>query len=164
MELVTPGIGLLFWMLVSFLSVFFILKKYAWKPILNALKEREESIDEALKSADTAKAEMKKFQADNELILQKAREEKAQMLHDAKEIKKQIINDAKSEAAEEGRKMIENARSVIETEKATALNEIKKQVAELSVSIAEKILQKELEDQKAQNEMVDKMLSDIKLK
>lgn len=163
MELLNPGIGLLFWMSLSFGIVFFILKKFAWKPILNALKEREQSIDSALKSADKAKAEMAEMQADNQRIMKEAQHEKDQLLKEAKEIKNKIISDAKSEASEEARKLIEDAKKAIENEKATALNEIKKQVADLSISIAEKVLEKELSDKNNQEKMVDDMLSNLKL-
>ena len=163
MELLNPGIGLLFWMSLSFGIVFFILKKFAWKPILNALKEREQSIDSALKSADKAKAEMAEMQADNQRIMKEAQHEKDQLLKEAKEIKNKIISDAKSEASEEARKLIEDAKKAIENEKATALNEIKKQVADLSITIAEKVLEKELSDKNNQEKMVDDMLSNLKL-
>ncbi|MCL3780335.1 F0F1 ATP synthase subunit B [Prolixibacteraceae bacterium JC049] len=163
MELLNPGIGLLFWMSLSFGIVFFILKKFAWKPILNALKEREQSIDNALKSADKAKAKMAEMQAGNQRIMKEAQKEKDQLLKEAKEIKKKIISDAKEEASLEAVKMIEEAKRAIENEKATALNEIKKQVADLSITIAEKVLEKELSDPKNQEEMVDDMLSKLKL-
>ena len=163
MELVTPGIGLVFWMLLSFSIVLLLLKRYAWKPILKMIKEREESIDGALKMADKAKEDMAKLQSDNEKILADARKERDVLLKDAREIKEKIITDAKIQAGIEANKMIENAKASINNEKMAALTEIKNQIAFLSVDIAEKILKKELSSELRQKEYIDNLVKDINL-
>lgn len=163
MELVTPGIGLLFWMAISFTIVFLILKKFAWKPIINALKDREDSIAEALNSAQKARKDVEGLKADNEKIIAEARREKDLILKEARDIKEKIVAEAKAQANAEAQKSIETARMVIQNEKIAAINEIKQQVAELSVSIAEKVLQKELKDKKEQEALVDNLLKDVKL-
>lgn len=163
MELVTPGIGLVFWTVLIFLLLLFLLRKFAWKPINNAVKNREESIRSALEAADVAKEEMKQLQADNEKIIKEARAERDQMMKEAKQVKETIISEAREKADIEARKMIEIARMNIQNEKASAISEIKKQVAKLSVDIAESILREELKDDKKRKELVDKLLEDIKL-
>ena len=163
MGLVMPNPGTIFWMLVIFGIVVFILKKFAWKPILNALKEREESIANALDSAEEAKREVAGLKADNEKIIAEARREKDLILREAKELKDKIVVEAKEKAAAEAQKTIEHASLQIEAEKTAAINEIKKQVAELSVNIAEKIIQKELSNKIEQEKMVDGLIDDIKL-
>ena len=163
MGLVTPELGLVFWMTVSFLIVLFILKKYAWKPILSSLKDREDSITEALESAEKAKDEMAKLQSDNAKILQEAKVERENLLKEAREIKDSIINEAKNDAKLAADKIIASAKSQIETEKATALNEIKEQVVNLSVEIAEKILKKSLDSTVAHKDFTDSLLKDIEL-
>lgn len=163
MELVTPGIGLVFWMLLSFSIVFIILKKFAWKPILKMIKEREESIDNALKMAEKAKDEMAKLQSDNEKILSEARKERDGLIREAREIKEKIISDAKKQALTEADKMIENAKAAINSEKSAALSEIKKQITVLSVDIAEKILKKELSSEQKQKEYLGNLVKDINL-
>ena len=163
MELITPGIGLLFWMLVMFGIVLWILKKFAWKPIMNALKDREMSIQEALMSADSARKEMEKLQADNEKIMAEARAERDAIVRDARQVKDNIINEAKEQAADEARKIIQSARKEIENEKAAAISEIKNKVAELSIDIAEKILREQLADSAKQKEMIEKLMKEIKL-
>lgn len=163
MELITPGIGLLFWMLLAFSTVLLILKKFAWKPILNALRDRENSIEQALRSADKAREQMAKMQADNEKILAEARLERDKLIKEAREMKDQIISDARQKAVEEGNKMIDAARQAIQHERATAVDQIREMVATLSVDIAQKLLQKQLEDEKGQKELIDKVLSQTKL-
>ena len=163
MELVTPGIGLLFWMLLMFGVVLWVLKKFAWKPILNALKNREYSIQEALMRAETARQEMKSLKEDNEKIVAEAKEERVQILKDAKEVKEEIIVLAKEQATEEGKKMIKEAKDDIKNEKDSAIEEIKKQVTELSIDIAEKILREKLADKDNQKELIDNWMKDIKL-
>lgn len=163
MELVLPGIGLLFWMALSFTIVFIILKKFAWKPIMNALKDREKSIDDALSAADKARKDVQGLKADNEKIIAEARKEKELILKEAKEIKDKIVAEAKEQANTEARKSIEQARQLIENEKNAAINDIKQQVAELSVSIAEKVIQHELKNKNEQEALVDKLLKDVKL-
>jgi len=163
MGLVMPNPGTIFWMVIIFGIVVFILKKFAWKPILKALKEREESIASALNSAEEAKKEVAGLKADNEKIIAEARREKNVILREAKEIKDKIVTEAKEKAAIEAQKTIERASHQIEAEKTAAINEIKKQVAELSVKIAEKVIRKELSNKVEQEKMVDGLIDDIKL-
>ena len=163
MRLVTPDIGTIFWMLLMFITVMLILKKFAWKPILNALRNREHSIEEALRSADRAKSEMKKLQADNEKIMAEARKERDKLLKETKKTSELMLNEAKNKASEESKKIIQSARVQIENEKDAAIADIRNQVAELSVDIAEKILQEKLKDDKAQQELMEKLLRDVKM-
>lgn len=138
MGLITPDIGLLFWMLVTFGIVLYILGKFAWKPILKALSEREDSISEALDKAEEAKKQMAALKADNEKLLAQARVEREAILREAKEMKDSIIAQAKTSADVEGKKMIANAKENIEREKTAAINDLKNQVASYSIEIAEK--------------------------
>jgi F-type H+-transporting ATPase subunit b len=163
MDLVTPGIGLIFWQVIAFLILLIVLKKYAWKPVLNAIKSREERIKGALASAEEAKEEMQKLKADNEVIIKEAKEERNKLLQEAREIKIQMIEDAKTQAGDEAKKIIESAKSKIKSEKEAAISEIKELVATLSVDIAEKILKKELEDKKEQQALISSSLEDLKL-
>jgi F-type H+-transporting ATPase subunit b len=163
MGLVTPNPGTLFWMLIIFGIVLFILRKFAWKPILNALKDREESIANALNSAEEAKKEVAGLIADNQKIIAEARQERNNILKEAKEIKEKIIAEAKEKAMQEASKSIEIAQRQIQSEKNAAINDIKKQVAELSVMIAEKVIKKELSNKSEQEKMVDGLVDDIKL-
>jgi F-type H+-transporting ATPase subunit b len=163
MRLVTPDIGTIFWMLLMFIIVLTILRKYAWKPILNALRNREQSIEDSLRSAQKAKKEMEKLQADNEKIIAAARKERDKMLKETKKTSEMILNEAKNKAGEESKKIIQAARAQIENEKDAAIAEIRNQVAEISVDIAEKILQEKLKDDKAQQELMEKLLKDIKM-
>ena len=161
MQLVTPDIGLLFWMLVSFGIVFFILKKFAWKPILNMLYEREESIEKALKSADEAKKEMEKLQENNERILNEARLEREKIFREAQEIKEKIISDAREQAVKEKDKAMSDARASIEAEKNAAIKDMRNIAAELSVQVAEKLLRRELSNDLKQKELVEKLVNEI---
>ncbi len=161
MELITPGIGLLFWMLVMFSIVLFILKKFAWKPILKALKDRETSIRDALMSADTAKKEMEKLKADNQVVMAEARAEKEKIVQEARQIREKIIGDAKNEATEEAKKLLKSARIDIENEKDAAIQEVKNKVAELSIEIAEKILREKLADTAEQKTMIDRLVREV---
>jgi F-type H+-transporting ATPase subunit b len=163
MGLITPDYGLLFWMVLAFSVVLIILKKYAWKPILNALKEREKSIEGALKSAEKAKAEMAKLQADNEKILAEARLERDKLIKEARQMKDKIIEEAKTQAQVEAQKLVEAARTSIISEKKAAINEIKDQVANLSIQVAEKLIREKLAENANQSEYIDKLLKDIKL-
>jgi F-type H+-transporting ATPase subunit b len=163
MDLVTPDIGLIFWSTLIFLILLILLKKFAWTPILGAVNTREESIQNALLSAEEAKKEMQNLQADNERILKEARAEREAMLKEAREIKDKMIADSKEQAKVEGDKMIKQAQSAIESEKKAAVADIKNQVAELSVEIAEKVLKEQLSNKKEQLKLVDTMLDDVKL-
>jgi F-type H+-transporting ATPase subunit b len=162
MELVSPNAGTIFWMLIFFSIILWLLAKFAWKPILNTLKNREKTISDALQSAELAKEEMIKLKADNEVILAEARQERDKMMKEARAIKDKIIIDAQEMAQQEAKKIVESAKQSIENEKKGAINEIKSQIALLSVSIAEKILMERLNDNK-QADLIDKLLKDIKL-
>jgi F-type H+-transporting ATPase subunit b len=163
MSLVTPDIGMIFWSTLFFLVLLFILGKFAWPAILTAVRARNESIRKALEAADRAKDEMAKLQADNERVLAEARAERDAMLKEAKQVKDKLIADAKEKASEEAKKLVESARESIQTEKAAAINEMKAQVAVLSVEIAEKVLRTKLKDSKAQKELVDKLIHEADL-
>jgi F-type H+-transporting ATPase subunit b len=155
--------GLFIWQVVIFVGLIFLLKKFAWKPILDAVNEREEGIKNALESAENARKEMQNLQADNQRILQEARAERDSMLKDAREMKEKMVADAKSEAQSQGQKMIEQAKAAIESEKNAAMADLKSQVATLSLSIAEKVLKDELSNKESQTKLVEKMLGDVKL-
>ena len=163
MDLITPGSGLIFWQLLGFLGLLFILIKFAWKPMLAALEERESSIENALKAAETARNEMANLKAENEKLLAEARLERDVILKKAQDASNKMIEDAKAEASKQGAQMIENAQAVIETEKKAALAEVKTQVAVLTLEVTEKLLRKNLSDEKAQKELVDEFIKDLKL-
>ncbi len=163
MELVTPDIGLVFWTTVCFAILLFILGKFAWKPILEAVKERENSIETALQRAEAAKDEMARLTNENEALLKQARVERDLILQEARKVKDQIISEAKESANTEGHRMIEMARLEINNQKAIAMADVKNQVASLSLEIAEKILNKQFEDQKKQDELVAQLLKEVKL-
>mgnify|MGYP006193530121 FL=1 len=163
MDLIIPSAGLVFWQLFGFLALLFILIKFAWKPILASLAEREASIDNALKAAEKARNEMATLKAENEKLLQDARIERDNILRKAQEASAKMIEDAKTEAGKQGALMIENAKAVIETEKKAALTEVKNQVAMLTLEVTEKLLRKNLSDDKAQSALVDEFIKDLKL-
>lgn len=163
MDLIIPSAGLIFWQLIGFLALLFILVKFAWKPMLASLAEREASIDGALKSAEQARNEMANLKAENEKLLQEARLERDIILKKAQEASVKMIEEAKSEAAKQGAQLIESAKAVIETEKKAALTEVKNQVAMLTLEVTEKLLRKKLSDDKAQVELVDQFIKDLKL-
>jgi len=164
MEIVQPAIGLVFWTTISFLVLLFILRKYAWNPILGAVTERERSIEEALSKAEAAKDEMSRLTNENEALLKQARAERDVILAEAKHLKDQIVGEAKDVAQKEGARMIENARIEINNQKAIAMAEVKDQVAALSIEIAEKILRKQFEDAHKQDQLVSDLLKEVKLK
>nr|WP_315189044.1 F0F1 ATP synthase subunit B [uncultured Flavobacterium sp.] len=155
--------GLFIWQVLIFVGLIFLLKKFAWKPILDAVNDREEGIKNALESAENARKEMQNLQADNQRILQEARLERDNMLKDAREMKEKMVADAKNEAQAQGQKMIEQAKAAIESEKNAAMAELKLQVSTLSLSIAEKVLKDELSNKESQTKLVEKMLGDVKL-
>lgn len=155
--------GLFIWQTIIFVGLIFLLKKFAWKPILDAVNEREEGIKNALLSADNARKEMQNLQADNQRILQEARLERDSLLKDAREMKDKMVADAKNEAQAQGLKMIEQAKAAIESEKNAAMAELKLHVSTLSLEIAEKLLKDELSNKEAQVKLVEKMLGDAKL-
>ena len=154
MELVTPEIGLIFWTTVVFSLLLVVLKKYAWKPILSAVDERNKSIEDALKAADKAKEEMLSLNADNERILMEAKKERDILLKEGREIKDSIIAEAKDQAKVNAEKILTIAKEQIINEKMKAITELKNQVANLSIEIAEKILKSELQDLNKQKELV----------
>ncbi|SHF85780.1 ATP synthase F0 subcomplex B subunit [Flavobacterium fluvii] len=155
--------GLFIWQTIIFVGLILLLKKFAWKPILDAVNEREEGIKNALLSADNARKEMQNLQADNQRILQEARIERDALLKDAREMKDKMVADAKNEAQAQGQKMIEQAKAAIQNEKNAAMAELKLQVSTLSLEIAEKLLKDELSNKEAQVKLVEKMLGDAKL-
>lgn len=155
--------SLIFWTTIIFVVFFVLLRKFAWKPILGAVSERETSINSALASAELARNEIKTLSAQNEVILKEARLERDAMLKDAREIKEKMIADSKSEAQAQGAKMIEQAKISIAAEKNAAIAELKSQVSNLSITIAEKLLKEELSNKEAQTKLVEKMLGDVKL-
>ncbi|MFM2214280.1 MAG: synthase subunit [Bacteroidota bacterium] len=157
------SLGLFIMQIILFVGLIFLLKKFAWKPILDAVNEREEGIKNALQSAEHAKKEMQNLKSDNEKLIAEARLERDAMMKEAREIKDKMINDAKTEAQVAGQKMIEQAKASIESEKNAALAELKSQVSSLSLEIAEKLLKDELSNKEAQTKLVEKMLGDVKL-
>ena len=159
----SPALGLIFWQLLIFLLVLFLLGKFAWKPILLSLKEREDSIDNALRMADQAKLEMQALKAGNEKLLADARVERDRTLKEAQMMGNQLIETAKTKATEEGSRLITQAREAIQNEKNAALAEVRNTAAQLSLDIAERILRRELADPAAQSKLVDAYLKDVKL-
>ena len=155
--------GLFVWQTIIFVGLVFLLKKFAWKPILDSVNEREEGIKNALLAADNARKEMQNLQADNQRVLQEARMERDALLKEAREMKDKMVADAKNEAQAQGLKMIEQAKAAIQTEKNAAMAELKLQVSTLSIEIAEKLLKDELSNKEAQVKLVEKMLGDAKL-
>ncbi|MCA8832254.1 F0F1 ATP synthase subunit B [Hymenobacter pini] len=163
MSIVTPELGLIFWQIFIFGIVLLLLRAFAWKPILASLKERESSIEGALRMADQAKLEMQELKAGNEKLLAEARMERDRILKEATDVSNQLIEQAKNKATEEGSRMILQAREAIQNEKNAALAEVKNTAAKLSIDIAERILRRELADQPAQQQLVDSYLQEVKL-
>jgi F-type H+-transporting ATPase subunit b len=160
-SLVSPAIGLVFWTTIIFVLFFLILKKFAWKPILNAVKARDEMIKGSLASAEKARKEMAKLQSDNEAILKKAREEREGILKEARDVRDKLIAEAKGKASEEAEKLVEKARAGIEREKAIALSDIREQVANLSIEIASKVLGEQLKKTGEQEKLIDNYLKEV---
>ncbi|WP_118976888.1 F0F1 ATP synthase subunit B [Taibaiella koreensis] len=163
MDLLIPDLGLFFWTLLAFLVVLFILRKFAWGPIVKALQERESGIADSIAAAEKVKAEMKEMQSQNESLLIQAREERTQMLKEAKETKDRIINEAKEQAKTEANKILEDTRLQIERQKMAAMTEVKNEIGNLAVEVAEKILRKQLAGQEAQQGFVQMLADEIKL-
>ncbi|CAA7196762.1 MULTISPECIES: F0F1 ATP synthase subunit B [Chryseobacterium] len=163
MGIIEPGIGLLFWMTLTFVILLFLLSKFAWKPIVNAVNDRETSIVDALNQAKLAKKEMEDLKADNERIIREAKMERDAILKEAREIKDRIVGDAKDIAKNEADKLIEAAKQTIESEKNAAMADIKTQIGALSVNIAESILKQRLDNNEAQNELVQNYLNQSNL-
>ncbi len=163
MDLVTPGIGMIFWTTVFFLILLLILGKFAWPAIMSAISARNESIRKALDSAEKAREEMAQLQADNEKIIAEAKSERDAMMREARDVKDKIIAEAKDKAGIEASKMIQNAKEAIRSEQASVISEMKEQMAKLSVEIAEKILVEKLSSDKAQKDLVNRLVDDIDL-
>ena len=161
--LLTPAFGSVVWATVSFLVVLFLLRKMAWGPILQGLKDREEEIEGALNSAKEARAEIQNLQSDNERLLQEARAERDGMLRDARDMADKLVADAKQLAKEEGERMIDQAKQAIDGERAAAVADLKAEVAKLSLEIAENLVRHELKGDDAQQELIGRMISDSKL-
>jgi F-type H+-transporting ATPase subunit b len=163
MDLLMPEFGLFFWTTIAFLAVFFILKKFAWKPILKSLTERETGIAESIAAADRVKAEMGQMQAENEKLMVVAREERAQMLKDARDLHEKIVTEAKDRAKSEANKIIQDANQQIQQQKMAALTDVKNEIGKLSVEVAEKILRQQLATAETQNNYAELLTNDIKL-
>jgi F-type H+-transporting ATPase subunit b len=162
MELITPGLGLIFWMTVPFLILLLILRKFAWTPILNALKEREKNIHDALHAADKAREEMKQLQFSNEQLLREAKNERDAILSDARKVRDLIIEESKGKANEEAGRIISSAREAIQNEKMAAMIDLKNQVALLSIEIAQKLVKHELSEKGKQEELISQLLDEAK--
>ncbi|MGB2152417.1 MAG: F0F1 ATP synthase subunit B [Flavobacteriaceae bacterium] len=158
------SLGLFFWQLLLFVALLLLLKKFAWKPILDAVNERETSIKDSLSAAQKARDEMQAVQADNKRILKEARAERDALLSEAKKASTQMINQAKEDAKVEAEKITAQAQEMIQNEKKAAINDLKNQVAQLSVDIAEKVLQTELKDKAAQEKLVEELVKEIAVK
>jgi F-type H+-transporting ATPase subunit b len=163
MELLTPGTGLILWQLIVFVLLVFLLAKLAWKPIISSLKERELSIQEALDTAEKARLEMSRLKSDNENLLKQAREEREKILREAREASNRMKEEAQVEAKKSADRIVEDARAAIQAEKNTALREVKSLVANLSLEVAGKILQRNLADDKAQKSLTQEYIKDLKL-
>jgi F-type H+-transporting ATPase subunit b len=163
MDLLLPHLGLIVWTLLAFLIVFFILKKFAWKPILKSLSEREDNIANSIASAEKIKLEMAQLKNDNESLLAKAREERAQMLKEAKETKDKIINEAKAQAKDAAAKIVADAHDSINNQKMAAITELKNQVGKLVIEVSEKVLRKELSNKADQENYIKTLSQEAKL-
>lgn len=163
MDLLTPSFGLIFWTVIVFLIVFFILKKFAWKPILTTLEDREKGIADSISSAERIKAEMSQLKSEHVQILAEAREERSKILKEAKEAKDQIINEAKEQAKAEARKIMNEAQVSINHQKQAALTDVKNQMGNLVVEVSEKILHRELSDKNQQQQYIQELIGSVKL-
>jgi F-type H+-transporting ATPase subunit b len=162
MDLLIPEFGTIIWSFLGFLITFLILAKFAWKPLLNGLKERDNSIAQALQAAEAAKRDVSQLHTESEKLLAEAKAERDKIIQEAREFKESVMNNAREQAKQEGHKLICEAREAIRNERAAAIQDIKKQVAELSVAISEKILVKELSDPAKQQELIEKTLNELK--
>ena len=163
MDLLIPDYGLLFWQLVVFSIVLTILAVFVWKPVTEALRTREFMIEDSIKSAELAREEMMQIKSDNEMVLKEARVQRDQLLKDATIVANKIKDDAKSETAKISEKMISDAKSIIESEKNAALSEVKNLVSSLSLDIAEKLIREKLNNDKSQQQLVEKFLKEVKV-
>jgi len=163
MNLITPEFGLLFWQTVTFLFLLLLLSRFAWKPIMSSLREREETIEGALRSAELARQEMTKLRADNERLLDEARAERDAMMRKAQQTADAIVEEAKNKAAAESNRIVESARAAILSERQAAIDDIRRQVATLSVDIAEKVIRRQINGDTQQRQLVDQFVKDIHL-
>lgn len=163
MKLVTPDLGLVIWMTLTFLTVLFLLSKFAWKPILKMISEREKTIEDALLSAEKAKEEMAKLTANNELLIKEAQAERDALLKVARDTKDQIINEARDKASKEAERLIEVARETINNERQKAITELKNQAATLSLEVAEKLIRKELSSDESHKKLAESLIADANL-
>ena len=161
MDLLLPGIGLLVWTLVAFLLVFFILKKFAWKIIIQSLNDREKGIADSLETAKKLKAEMALLKSENESLMQEAREERAKMLKEAKETRDKMVSEAKDQAKSEAAKVIADAHAAIQTEKMAALTDVKNQIGNMVIEIAEKVIRKQLDNKSEQEKYIQQMAGEL---
>ena len=158
------SLGLFFWQTLLFVALLLLLKKFAWKPILDAVNERETSIKDSLSAAEKARDDMEAVQADNKRILKEARAERDALLTEAKTASVQIVNQAKEDAKAAADKITAQAQETIQNEKIAAINELKGQVASLSIDIAEKVIQTELKDKATQEQLVSQLVKEIAVK
>jgi F-type H+-transporting ATPase subunit b len=163
MELLLPKLGLIFWTLIAFGITVWILSKYAWKPIMKSLDEREKNISDSISSAEKVKQEMANLKNENESLLAKAREERSQMMREAKEIRDKIINDAREEARQAGSKMIADAQAVINQQKMAAIVDLKNQVGNLVIEVSEKVLRRELGNKEDQEKYINQLAENAAL-
>ncbi|NML20495.1 F0F1 ATP synthase subunit B [Pseudoflavitalea sp. G-6-1-2] len=163
MKLLTPEFGLLLWTALAFVIVLYILAKFAWKPILKSLKERETGIADSLATAEKVKAEMAQLQSENEALLAKAREERAQLLKEARDTKDRIIAEAKEQAKTEANKIVADAQAAIQQQKMAALTDVKNQVGNLVIEVAEKVLRRELANKGEQENYIKQLATEVKL-
>jgi F-type H+-transporting ATPase subunit b len=163
MQLLTPGLGLIFWTFLAFIIVFLILKKFAWKPILSTLKEREEGIADSIATAEKVKAEMAQLKNENEVLMQKAREERAILIKEAKEASDKMIAEAKDKAKAQYDRIVADAQQAITQQKNAALTDVKNQVGALVIEVSEKILKKELSNKSEQENYIKKLAEEVKL-
>lgn len=163
MELLLPKLGLILWTLVAFIIVLYILGKYAWKPILKSLDDREKNISDSILSAENMKKEMAKMQNENEALLAKAREERSQMMREAKDIRDKMIQDAKDQARKETNKIVADAQDVINQQKMAAITDLKNQVGNLVLEISEKVLRRELNNKEDQEKYIQQLAQNVEL-
>ncbi len=163
MDLLTPSFGLIIWTLIAFVAVFYILKKFAWKPILNSLSEREKIISDAILSTEKVKNEMASLKSENEILLNKAREERSQMMREAKETRDKIVSEAKEQARLETNKIIENAQAAINQQKMASIIDLKNQVGNLVIEVSEKVLRRELSNKEEQEKYINQLAANIEL-
>jgi len=163
MDLLSPDFGLIFWTVLIFLLTFLILRKFAWKPILNMLGEREKNIADSIETAERIKSEMSQMKLEHEQVLAEAKAERSRILKEAKEVKDQIISEAKEQAKAEGRKIVEAAQVAINNQKMAALTDVKNQVGNLVIEVAEKVLRRELADKQVQRQYISQLTDEIKL-